>query len=58
MNTASAASPASPAFQASPMVMSGATGWGAMARTVRDIDEDKIRDCKEDIDTLLVFVRT
>ena len=28
-----------------------------MAKTVRDFDEEKIRDCKEDIDTLLVFVR-
>ncbi|THG99340.1 hypothetical protein EW026_g2989 [Hermanssonia centrifuga] len=31
------------------------TGWAAMARTMRDVDEEKIRDCKEDIDTLLVF---
>ncbi|PSS38149.1 hypothetical protein PHLCEN_2v9 [Hermanssonia centrifuga] len=30
-------------------------GWAAIAKTVRDIDEDKIRNCKEDIDTLLVF---
>lgn len=29
-----------------------------MARTIREVDEDRIRDCKEDIDTLLVFVRT
>ena len=28
-----------------------------MVKTVRDFDEDKIRDTKEDIDTLLVFVR-
>lgn len=27
-----------------------------MAKTVREVDEDKVRDCKEDIDTLLVFV--
>lgn len=27
-----------------------------MARTVRELDEEKFRDCKEDIDTLLVFV--
>lgn len=27
-----------------------------MAKTVRDVDEDKVRDAKEDIDTLLVFV--
>ncbi|GJE90531.1 hypothetical protein PsYK624_066710 [Phanerochaete sordida] len=31
------------------------TGWQTMAKAVRDIDEDKVRDCKEDIDTLLVF---
>lgn len=30
-------------------------GWQTMARAVRDIDEDKVQDCKEDIDTLLVF---
>ena len=27
-----------------------------MARTIREVDEAKIRDCKEDIDTVLVFV--
>lgn len=27
-----------------------------MAKTIRDKDEDKIKDYKEDIDTLLVFV--
>ena len=27
-----------------------------MAKVIRDVDEEKIRDCKEDIDTLLVFV--
>ncbi|KAI0776397.1 hypothetical protein BC629DRAFT_1290587, partial [Irpex lacteus] len=30
-------------------------GWSAMAKVVRDFDEEKVRDCKEDIDTLLVF---
>ncbi|KAI0346472.1 hypothetical protein BDW22DRAFT_1299808, partial [Trametopsis cervina] len=29
--------------------------WSAMAQHVRDFDEEKLRDCKEDIDTLLVF---
>ncbi len=33
------------------------SGWAGMSRTVREVDEDKIRGCKEDIDTLLVFVR-
>lgn len=28
-----------------------------MAKTVRDVDEEKVKDSKEDIDTLLVFVR-
>ena len=32
------------------------SGWAAMAKTIREVDEDKVRDCKEDIDTLLVFV--
>lgn len=32
------------------------TGWSALARTIREIDEEKIRGCKEDVDTLLVFV--
>lgn len=33
------------------------TGWAAMAHAVRNFDEEKVKDCKEDIDTLLVFVR-
>jgi sRNA-binding protein len=33
------------------------TGWSAMARIVREVDDQKIQDCKEDIDTILVFVR-
>ena len=33
------------------------SGWQTMAKTVRETDEEKIRDTKEDIDTLLVFVR-
>ena len=28
-----------------------------MAKTIRELDEDKVKDYKEDIDTLLVFVR-
>ena len=28
-----------------------------MAKTIREVDEDKVKDFKEDIDTLLVFVR-
>ncbi len=33
------------------------SGWSEMAQTVKEVDDGKIRDCKEDIDTLLVFVR-
>lgn len=33
------------------------SGWQTMAKTVRETDEERIRDTKEDIDTLLVFVR-
>lgn len=32
------------------------SGWAAVARSIRDIDEQKIKDYKEDIDTILVFV--
>jgi hypothetical protein len=32
------------------------TGWAAMAKEVRNFDEERVRNCKEDIDTLLVFV--
>lgn len=32
------------------------TGWSAMARIVREIDEQKIQNYKDDIDTILVFV--
>ena len=31
-------------------------GWHVMAKAVRDLDELKVKDIKEDIDTLLVFV--
>ena len=33
------------------------SGWAAVAKTIREIDEQKIQDYKEDIDTILVFVR-
>jgi hypothetical protein len=32
------------------------TGWHTMAKAVREHDELKVKDVKEDIDTLLVFV--
>lgn len=34
-----------------------ASGWSKVGKTLQDIDEEKIRYCKEDIDTLLTFVR-
>jgi hypothetical protein len=33
------------------------TGWSAMAKIVREVDEQKVKDYKEDIDTILLFVR-
>ncbi|PSR81771.1 hypothetical protein PHLCEN_2v6280 [Hermanssonia centrifuga] len=33
----------------------GPKGWPAMAKTLRDVDQDKIGDCKEDMDALFVF---
>ena len=38
------------------MVAGTPVGWAAMAKTMRDVDAGKIQDCKEDMDTLLVFV--
>ncbi|PSR73352.1 hypothetical protein PHLCEN_2v10798 [Hermanssonia centrifuga] len=35
---------------------SNTQGWPEIAETLRDVDEEKIEDTKEDIDTLLVFV--
>ncbi|KAI0089544.1 hypothetical protein BDY19DRAFT_109447 [Irpex rosettiformis] len=31
------------------------TGWAAMDKAIHEYDEDKVKDCKEDIDNLLVF---
>ena len=39
------------------MLSGGPTGWAALDTVIRGFDEEKVRDCKEDIDTLLVFVR-
>ena len=33
-------------------------GWAALVDKYRDYDQTRIQDVKEDIDTLLVFVRT
>ena len=32
------------------------TGLAAMANAVREYDDERVKNCKEDIDTLLVFV--
>ena len=38
-------------------VLSGQpSGWAAMAKILNDYDDERVNDCKEDIDTLLVFV--
>ena len=35
----------------------GSSGWSKIYPIVRELDEQSVKDCKEDIDTLLVFVR-
>ena len=30
--------------------------WQTIAKSVRELDEEKIKEAKEDVDTLLVFV--
>ncbi len=32
------------------------TGWAAMAEDIRKYDEDKVKECRDDIDTLMTFV--
>lgn len=32
------------------------SGWASVAKAIREVDEEKVRDYKEDIDTILVFV--
>ena len=34
------------------------SGWAAISKSIRDVDEQKIQDYKEDIDNILVFVST
>lgn len=36
--------------------LSGSHAWAKLDRTVRQLDEEKVKDCKDDMDTLLVFV--
>lgn len=53
-----AASTASTQAQVDRVILNGQlTGWAAMAQAVRKHDEEKIDDCKDDINTLLVLVR-
>ena len=33
------------------------SGWPALFKALRDVDVTKVDDCRDDIDTLLVFVR-
>ena len=37
-------------------VSDSSTGWAAIVKTVTGVDQSKIQDCKDDMDTLLVFV--
>lgn len=53
-----AAPEASTQTQVDRVILNGQlTGWAAMAQAVRKHDEEKIDDCKDDINTLLVLVR-
>lgn len=49
-----------PSFLEPPPDLSSNTesGWAAIAKCIREVDEEKIKDYKEDIDTILVFVST
>ena len=42
----------------SPSIWDSSEAWAACAKALREYDEDMIQDWKEEIDTLLVFVRT
>jgi hypothetical protein len=33
------------------------SGWASMAQKTREYDEDRIKDVKDDIDNLFIFVR-
>jgi hypothetical protein len=33
------------------------SGWASMAQNIREYDEDRIKDVKDDIDNLFIFVR-
>ncbi len=37
--------------------MGNTNPWKEIEQTVRRVDEEKVKDCTEDIDALLVFVR-
>ena len=41
----------------SPSIWDSSEAWAACAKALREYDEDMIQDWKEEIDTLLVFVR-
>ncbi|KAJ3532762.1 hypothetical protein NM688_g7377 [Phlebia brevispora] len=36
-------------------IFNGGDAWASLHKTVRYLDENKVKDCKEDVDTLLVF---
>ena len=37
-------------------IIGQATGWAAMAEDIRNYDDDRVRECRDDIDTLMTFV--
>ena len=37
-------------------IIGQATGWAAMAEDIRNYDDDRVKECREDIDTLMTFV--
>lgn len=40
-----------------PIILAGQpVGWAGMAKDVREFDQEEVRQGKEDVDTLLVFV--
>lgn len=44
-------------LDAAPDVSNGTeSGWATVAKSINEVDEQKIKDYKEDIDTILVFV--
>ena len=39
-------------------VIGQSTGWAAMSKDIRNYDENRIKECRDSIDTLMTFVST